>query len=93
MLRLDGQDVPWLVGVIVVVLINRLIFPDSLGCFSSIGVRFFSAHLPYASRACHFHPAAIIMIYQEGVILPFLYGVAMPLGLHVLFDIVFVISA
>lgn len=92
-LSLYGQDIPWLIGVIVIVFIDRLIFPDPLGCFSSIGVRLLSAHLAYASRACHFHPAAVIMLYQEGLILSFQCGVVLPLGVHVLFDIVFVISA
>lgn len=71
-LTLDGQDIPRLIRAIVIVLIDRLIFPDPLGCFSSIGVRLLSAHLAYASRACHFHPAAVIMLYQEGLILPIL---------------------
>lgn len=87
---LDGQNIPWLVRAIVVILIYRLVFPDPFECFSSIGMCLFSAHLAYASRACHFHPTAIVMINQEGLIL--WGGVWVALGVHVLFDKVFVIS-
>jgi hypothetical protein len=82
MRRLDGQDVPRLIGAVVVEGINWLVFPDSLVYFSSIGLRLISAHLADESGTGYFHPRAVIMLNLEDVILP-RRPLFLPLRLHV----------